>query len=235
MIEDTFIKLNRGITGWEWYQDANTFRLFVHCLLKANWKDLKFKGEVVKRGSFVTSLEQLSKELGISIQQVKTALKHLIKSECLTSKSTNKYRIIKVLNYDSYQTANKQTNSQLTINQQTTNKQVTTSKELKELKELKEYPNMLISDEELLPEEAALLEELNWLDNVNLFDTLEEIFGRPITQPEAMRLADWQKEYTKEHIYNAIRESDLYEKRSFDYIDRILASWKKEGKEFKEE
>lgn len=73
-----WVKLYTNLLKWEWYSDKNTTRLFIHCLLKANWKDGKFEGKEIKRGSFVTSLPKLSEETGLSIQQVRTSLKHLI-------------------------------------------------------------------------------------------------------------------------------------------------------------
>ena len=42
-IKNEWIKLNRKIVNWEWYQDIATFKLFIHCLIKANWKDAKFE------------------------------------------------------------------------------------------------------------------------------------------------------------------------------------------------
>ena len=36
---------------------------FANCLLKANWKDGKFEGKVIKRGSFVTGRKKLAEEL----------------------------------------------------------------------------------------------------------------------------------------------------------------------------
>ena len=32
-----FVALPRGLTSWEWYEDANTTRLYIHLLLTANW------------------------------------------------------------------------------------------------------------------------------------------------------------------------------------------------------
>ena len=64
--------------NWEWYKDSNTKDLFIHCLISANWKDGKFEGRVIKRGSFVTGRKKLAEELGMSEQQIRTALKHLI-------------------------------------------------------------------------------------------------------------------------------------------------------------
>lgn len=98
-------------------------------------------GETIPRGSFVTSLDSLAKELGLSVQEIRTALKHLISTGELTSKSTNKYHIITVVNYEMYQQVNKQPNSPLTGNQQATNKQLTTIEEYIEYKTNKEYKN----------------------------------------------------------------------------------------------
>ena len=133
--KNTFIKLNRKILDWEWYKDANTFKLFIHLLLTANVKDKKWQGITIKRGEVVTSLKSLSQQTGLSVQNVRTALNNLILTKCLTNKSHSKFRIISINNYNLYQSANKVSNNQLTNNQQTTNNQLTTSKESKECKE----------------------------------------------------------------------------------------------------
>lgn len=122
-INGNWIKLFSKFVNWEWYKDQNTKSLFIHCLIKANWKDCKFQGIDVPRGSFITSLDTLAKELRLTVQEIRTALKHLISTNDLTSTSTNKYRIITVVNYELYQQVNNQNNSQLTNNQQATNKQ----------------------------------------------------------------------------------------------------------------
>lgn len=167
---------------WEWYKDQNTKALFIHCLLKANWKDGKFEGMIIPRGSFVTTIDLLTKELGLSIQEIRTALKHLILTSELTSKNTNKYRVITVKNYELYQQANKQTNKQLTSKQQTTNKQLTTIEEEKEsiyeernsiFEEIYRTKNIeentsIDSDlekEEIYKEEKAKIFDYDWMDD----------------------------------------------------------------------
>ena len=72
-----YIKLSRKILEWEWYSDVNTCRLFIHMLLKANWKDGRFQGEEIPRGSFVSSYQNLASETGLSVKNVRTALEHL--------------------------------------------------------------------------------------------------------------------------------------------------------------
>lgn len=114
-----FIILDRKMLNWGWYQDINTKTLFIHCLFKANWKDGEFQGEKIPRGSFVTSLNKLSEELSsnkqkFTLQAIRTSLKHLVATHELTIKTTNKYTVITVNNYDNYQDLNKQLNKQLT-------------------------------------------------------------------------------------------------------------------------
>lgn len=120
-----FILLHRKITEWEWYQNPNTFRVFLHCLLKANFTDGRFEGKDIKRGQFVTSLPSLSDQTSLSIRQVRVALDHLIMTGELTNKSFSKYRIITVVNYDKYQNDDRQNDSQMTDKRQTDDSQMT--------------------------------------------------------------------------------------------------------------
>ena len=93
---------------WEWYTDEHTKTLFIHCLLKANWKKGNYKGVTVNRGEFITSLQNLAIETGLTIQSVKTALKHLELTKEIKVKSLRFGRLIVVVNYDLYQNNGKQ-------------------------------------------------------------------------------------------------------------------------------
>ncbi|MCH5271602.1 MAG: hypothetical protein J1E83_12775 [Lachnospiraceae bacterium] len=103
-----YIKIDRKILEWEWYKNLNTCRLFFHMLLKANWKDGRFEGKEIKRGSFVTSIKKLAEETELTEDEVKTAIKHLIDTGEVTKQTTNKYTVITVSNYDLYQEVTKQ-------------------------------------------------------------------------------------------------------------------------------
>ena len=123
-------------------QEDYTTRLFIHCLLKANWQEKAWKGETIRRGQFVTSLSKLAEETGLTIRQTRTALSHLEKTGELTSQTNAKRRIITVNNYEKFQGATKQSPS----NRQTTDKpegnRATTTKEyIKNIKEEKESAN----------------------------------------------------------------------------------------------
>ena len=118
-----FICLYRQITQWEWYKNPNTFRLFIHLLLMANYTDGRFEVEIIKRGEFVTSLPSLADQTSLTIQQARTALDHLKSTGEITDRKTNRYRVITIVNYDRYQLDNRQNNRPLTGDQQTDQQQ----------------------------------------------------------------------------------------------------------------
>lgn len=129
-----FIKIYRKMLDWEWYKNENAKNVFIHCLLKANWKDGRFQGYYVPRGSFVTGRRQLSQELNISEQSIRTALKRLKSTNEITIKTTKNFSIISIVNYEKYQETNQEINHQLTNNQPTSNQHLTTIEEYKEIK-----------------------------------------------------------------------------------------------------
>lgn len=132
-----FVKLHRKLNDWEWKRKPLIVALFTHLLINASYKDTRFQGYSISRGQLVTGRKQLSIETGMTEQQVRTALNLLKSTSDITIKSTSKFSIISITNYESYQDANQQTNQQLTNKQPTTNQQLTTSKEGKEYKKVK--------------------------------------------------------------------------------------------------
>jgi len=93
---------------WEWYDDINTSRLFIHCILRANHTATKWRGHDINRGEFLTSLETLSKETGLTVSQVRTSLKKLESTNEIASLSQARSRMITVLKYNHYQDNDKQ-------------------------------------------------------------------------------------------------------------------------------
>lgn len=126
-----FIKVHRKFDRWEWYQDSKTVHLFFHLLLKANWKDGRWKGREVKRGQLITGRNALSEETGIHSSSIHRILKRLEKSGEITQEVNNKFRVITICNYSKYQSGNQesehQTNIKRTSNEQQANNRRTTS------------------------------------------------------------------------------------------------------------
>lgn len=89
-------------TDWEWYENTNVFRLFYHCLLHTNLEDKRYCGREIKAGQFVSSITRISAETGLTESQVRTALKKLKDTGYISTKSTNKYTIYTVNEYQKY-------------------------------------------------------------------------------------------------------------------------------------
>ena len=120
--------------NWEWFNDMKTTHLFLTLLLLANHKQTKWRGNPIKPGQLLTGLHQLSEKSGLSLQNIRTSLKKLESTQELTSKVTNKYRIITIINWEQYQIKDDGVTNKLTSYQQTTNKQLTTSNNGKNVK-----------------------------------------------------------------------------------------------------
>lgn len=140
---DGWIKLHRKFIEWGWYKDSKMVHLFLHFILLANHKDKNWMGFDVKRGELVTGIDKLSKDTRISIQSIRTCIKKMESTKEIVKKSTNRFTIIKVVNYNTYNPLNIDTNKQLTNKQQTTNKQLTTNKKDKNVKKVKNIKDIV--------------------------------------------------------------------------------------------
>ena len=138
MNDNGWIKVYGKIVDWEWYGDPNMVATWLHLLISANWKDKNWRGTTVKRGQLVTSIAQLSQAIGQSEWQTRTCLERLENSKQIIKQTTNKFSIITICNYDSYQCLDesttqathkqehKQTTNKPQANPQATHKQPTT-------------------------------------------------------------------------------------------------------------
>jgi len=127
-----WIKIHRQILEWEWYDEPNTLRLFLHLLLKANHKTRSYRGVEIKEGQVMTGYDKLAKELSLSTQKIRTAINKLKLTNEITSVSTSQGTIIQIVKYKEYQVVT----SKLTDEQQTDNKRITTNKNVKKEKKL---------------------------------------------------------------------------------------------------
>lgn len=144
--DKAFIKIYRKFLQWEWYTDTNTKTLFLHCLLKANWKSGRWRGIQYEAGQFITSLPSLSKETGLTVRQVRTALNKLKSTgelaDRVTGQNEPKGRVITVLNWDFYQDSDRINDRKhdrtATVLRQDDDRGATADKEYKKYKNNKE-------------------------------------------------------------------------------------------------
>lgn len=103
-MDQGFITLHRKFLAWEWVGEPNMVSLFIHLLLLANHEAKKWQGIEIGRGQLVSSVQSLSARTGLSVSQIRTGLKRLEMTGEIANKTTNKYSVITVCKYDSYQT-----------------------------------------------------------------------------------------------------------------------------------
>ena len=166
-MSEGFIKVYRCLMEWEWYHDSHMVHLFLHLLLTANHKPQRWKGMTVERGQLITGRLALSEATGISEQTCRTCLERLKSTGSISIRSTNRYSLITINNYERYQDFtspvnqpdNEHGNQQLTSNQPAANQQVTTNKNDKKVKkeereseERKNEDNTPADAEESVPE-----------------------------------------------------------------------------------
>lgn len=224
--QNGWVKVFYQLLEWEWYGDPNMVALFIHLLLRANFKPTRKRGVEFGRGVVLTSREQLAEETGISEQTVRTCLKRLKSTNEITIETTKQGSKITICNYDKYQgtsevcdqDSNQPINQQLTNDQPTTNQQLTTCKEYKTVRKKEYYVVELLTREEFFKD---FFREENTM-------TLEAICTNSYTTLEDLKrlanavLDDWQAtdepthrdlNEAKRHLLNQIRIKLSIERR----------------------
>jgi DNA replication protein DnaD len=179
--DEEYVKMFRKLVFWEWYTDVNTTKLFLHCLLMANWQPGRWRGISYKKGQFFTSISNLSKETGLTVREVRTALDHLMSTNEVTSQTTSRYTLITVVNFEKYQgkrqterqtndTQNDTQNDKQPTNKRQQNKNNKNNKNTTE-EVYKASPEEDMDDEE---DPYADIDESEWMEP----DTLPRTYGR---------------------------------------------------------
>lgn len=189
-----WVKLNRNFLNFPFYQDTNAVRVYVHLKLCANYEAVPWQGLVLQPGQCVTTLQELSKELRISVQQVRGAIQKLKSTRMITVKTTNKFSVFSVhdscisegFEFKNNTQDSMQNNIKITRKEQTDNTQKTLLPIEKEKEKERKQDNQttLLSDEaddefiELDEAEAAIIDEncrqmLAYVGNKDVVKTLQ--------------------------------------------------------------
>jgi len=96
--------------------------MLLHLMLEAQYQDGYYMGVEIKRGQLATGRKQLSADTGLSEREVRTCLDRLVNDQQIVIKTTNRFSIITICNYDSWQ-CNEKVNDQQTTSQTPQNDQ----------------------------------------------------------------------------------------------------------------
>ena len=217
MLKNGYIKLHRRMLDWEWYDDANTKAMFLHLLLTVNIKDDRWQGEEIKRGSRVISYLILAAELSFTIRQARTALEHLKTTGEVTVKTTSKYSVVTVSNFDRYQGATDNLTGKRQANDRQLDRQATgkrqqnkNNKEYKEYREDRERARASVISPSLL----------------NFFDSELQISGKQLEQD---LIYFFEHGVSETLIREAVTET-VRKGKKYGYTKGILKTCIREGK-----
>jgi hypothetical protein len=88
---------------WEWYTDVPTKVLFLHLLMDANYEENTYQGRVIKRGCLITGLNKLAVETGLTVNQIRYALKKLGSTNEIILDTSPQGTHIQIVKYNDYQ------------------------------------------------------------------------------------------------------------------------------------
>lgn len=237
--KNEFIKLNRRFLVWSRYKNVNDKVVFIHCLLKANWKDGEWKGVPVKRGQFISSVSKIAEECGLTYSKVRTSLDHLIFDENietnvldLSQEHSRKHlqgkpTLFTVVDYDKYQafSENIETNSQEFSENNL--RSLTTIEEVKNRERSKEVKKELSKDNSSL-KASGEDERKPYQEYIDLWNSLENLGIQPIRSISGKRLISFRarlKEHGKDSFTECIeqiRQSEFLQKSNFFKFDWIV-------------
>lgn len=237
-----WVKLHRKFLKWGWYQKSEMVHLFLHLILSANHEDREWQGITIKKGQLLTGRKKLKASTGISEQTIKTCLTRLKSTNEITTKSTNRYTIITIVNWGDYQDRDKiltnELTSKLNNNQPTTNQQLTTNKNVKNIKNVKkksepEKINYCPEDMKLTELLISLIKENNpdwqmrgnkntWAENI---EKLHRIDKRSYEDIEIMIRWIQADDFWKQNILSTAKVRDKFN----DLIPKVRGAYQKKG------
>jgi hypothetical protein len=127
-----YIKLWRVSLEKPIFQNPNLWQFATWCLMKATHKKIihmvGYQSVELNPGQFVYGRNKASKELRSTPRKMRTCVSTLKKLDFLTIKTTNKFSVITVVNWDIYQPDEEKTTNKVTNKRPTNDQQTTTNK-----------------------------------------------------------------------------------------------------------
>jgi len=214
-----WIQLHRKFIDWEWYDDINTKVLFIHCLLKANHQEKKWRGISISRGSFLTSINKLSDETGLSMQSVRTSIKRLESTGEITRQSTHQLTRLSICKYDTYQnlenSTNTLTNKQLTHGQHTPNTALTTTNNDNNYKNYKNDKNNIDACVPVYQENKSIDPQQTIKPEAGDYEAFCELYD----EAKPFNHADSRVKAAYFQAVNDFGDPDLLNNRAYNYAD----------------
>jgi len=214
-----WIKLYRKFSDWEWFNVSEMVHLFIYLLLNANHEEGNWRGINIKRGQILTGLNSLNEKTGISIRTLRTCLDRLEKTKEIDRQTTNKYSIITICNYESYQgeklNSDKHNDKQLTSKRQASDKQATTNNN----EENKKNDNNEKKEEELKVR-ALIFKNLIRDNKQNYSNEILKAFYEYWIEPNKSKT---KMRFEAEQFFDILRRLSTWSKRDDRFNKNIIS------------
>ena len=205
-------------------KDADTFAIWFYLLLNATHQDVPalFKGKKItlKKGQLITGILSISKKLSINKDKVQRTLKLFESDKQIEQQTSNKNRLISILNWDDYQKDDKQFDKQVINNCETTDKQLITNKNIR-IKENNIY-GQTVGQENIFDNVDVEFEEIKKQKWQNQF---EEFYN---AYPRKVKKQDVKKWFEKNRPSNELFSSMINSLEQF----RASKDWQKDGGQY---
>lgn len=186
-------------------KDSDYLAIWIYLLLNATYKEQKvlFKGEpiILKKGQLITGRKIISQKLCIDENKVQRILKSFENAHQIKQQTSNKNRLITIVNWEMYQKDEQQNKQQLNNKRTTTEQQLNTNNK-----------------------DNKVNNNINIYNTTTILEFVEENFGRTLSPIEYEEILNWQD---NELTRYAIRQAVLNGKYNIKYINSILNSYKK--------
>lgn len=194
-------------------KDSDYLSVWIYLLLNATHQeyDVMFKGKriTLQKGQLITGTISISKKMKVNKDKVQRILKSFENDKQITQQTSNKNRLISIINWNEYQDIDKQNDKQVINKCETTDKQLITNKNVKNIKNDK---NVVVVSDSCVDDLQEIIDFYN--NNIG------------IITPYATELFDsYLKDMTKDLIVLAMKKSVEADKRNINYIKAILNNW----------
>lgn len=204
-------------------KDCEHLAVWMYLLLNATHQDrsVLFKGKkiIIGPGQLITGRKSISSELQISESKVQRILNFFESEHQIEQQTSNKNRVITLINWHKYQDNEHQTEQQPNNNRTTTEQQLNTNNNDKNVKNVRNiYSTPTTNKEEI---NGRYGNKRN--GDENLFEYVERAFRRTLSSIEFEVISNWKD---NELTRYAIKEAVLNNACSVKYIERILERYK---------
>jgi len=141
MAGDGYVRIYRSLMSKGYYSDSEYVHLWVHLIMRANYSPREYmvngKIEHLNPGQFITGRNILASETRIHRSKIERILKTFEIEHQIEQLKTNKFRIITILNWSTYQNSEHQIEHPVSTNKKEIKKEIKKKRKKKRKKERK--------------------------------------------------------------------------------------------------